>query len=354
MTELSNELTSRGGSNRHSLAERLDPALGEASAGIGVILTELMRRTLRGGMGKVEDEIGTLVDETLESHIARRMPSFELAATEKAADRAKIIANELVDGAKQAAIQAVERLRLETSAATSQLENQAQTLAHQSADLAERIEAARTYAEQSIESSARSLSETIVQTESRVENKARDLLNNHVVELAKKSQKTYQLVQERLESLTHRDQELSSALAEIKAALAAEQAARVQELTEQQQAWREQQKKLEQLDQQLGSLRQTLRADQDQLRAEMQAAWQAETAKWAAEWVQAQAAFRTAIQTESAKSAAAIQNHAESLLRLQQRLEELERPRGVKAVWRKVFAGPSQATPSLPRPSDSP
>jgi hypothetical protein len=339
MNEQPNDLNPRAGATRTSLAERLDPALGEASAGIGVILTELLRRTLRGGVGKVEDEIDSLVGEKLEFQVARRMPAFELAATEKAAERARMIANELVEAAQQSAEKAVEQLRQETQDSTTKLATQSQTLANQSAELANRsthlaesIEATRTQAEQAIESSARAISDTIVQTESRMETKTRELLNNHVMELAKKSQKTYQLVQEKLENLSSQDEILQRTLAD-------ERAARLQDLAEQQRAWSEQRTLFEQLGQRIVALQQAWATEQAKLRGEIEEALHTESKRWSTDLAQGQAELRAEWQAESAKWAAAIQNQTELLESLQRRLDEVERPRGVRAIWHKVFPG---------------
>ena len=344
MNEQSNELTSRAGATRASLTDRLDPALGEASAGIGVILTELVRRTLRGGVGKIADEIDSLVDEKLELQVARRMPSFELAATEKAAERARTIANELVEAARQSAQQAVERLRQETQESTAKLVTQSMTLANQSAELAdrsshlaERIDATWTQAEQAIESSTRAISDTIVQTESRMETKTRDLLNNYVTELAKKSQKTYQLVQEKLESLSAQDETLQRALAD-------ERAARLQDLAEQQGAWSEQRTLLEQLEQRIVALQQAWATEQAKFRGEIEEALHAESRRWSTDLEHGQAELRAGWQAESARWAAAMQNQTELLESLQRRLDEAERPRGVRAIWHKVFPGKTGST----------
>ncbi|MBW3600813.1 MAG: hypothetical protein KY475_26545, partial [Planctomycetes bacterium] len=78
MNEEFRDLDRRGssGGSRDSLVERLDPALGEASSGIGVLLSELVRRTLRGGVAKIEEEMHEFVEEKLELAVEERMPAF--------------------------------------------------------------------------------------------------------------------------------------------------------------------------------------------------------------------------------------------------------------------------------------
>ena len=64
------------------LVERLDDALGEASSGIGAMLTELVRKSLRGGVQKIGDEIETLANDILDQSVEARLPEFRDVAIE--------------------------------------------------------------------------------------------------------------------------------------------------------------------------------------------------------------------------------------------------------------------------------
>jgi hypothetical protein len=78
------------------LAERLDSAIGEATTGMGALLTELIRRTLKGGVQKVDEELQVYVVEKVGQTIAERVPAIEESARNIAETRARETASELV------------------------------------------------------------------------------------------------------------------------------------------------------------------------------------------------------------------------------------------------------------------
>jgi len=277
MNEDSQNLSPRtSGPARTSLAERLDPALGEASAGIGVLLTELMRRTLRGGVSKIEEEIDDLVDEKVGMNVAKRMPEFEQAATRTAEEKARTVAGEAVEGVRQEANASAERL-------TKQIDD------------------TRSHAEQSIQSTAEQLTSNITESESRAEEKARNLVSDHIADLAKKSQKTYQAVQDKLGTL---DEHTLALERQLKDEEQARQAA------------------LQQLE---SALQQQSTASRQQLDD-----------------------MRRQLTDELDERDRRITRLMEVNQQLADRLAELERPKGMKAVWNKVFGRkPKEAPPAL-------
>src|SRR5947199_6824890 len=65
-----------------ALLERLDPAIGEATSVVGAMLTELLRRTLRGGVMRIGDEMHGYVTDKVDTVIAERTPGLEQLAAE--------------------------------------------------------------------------------------------------------------------------------------------------------------------------------------------------------------------------------------------------------------------------------
>src|SRR5580700_11058541 len=77
------------------LTERLDPAIGEATSVVGAMLSELLRRTLRGGVLRIGDEMHGYVSEKLDTAIAERTPGLERLAAEVAEHAARTAATEV-------------------------------------------------------------------------------------------------------------------------------------------------------------------------------------------------------------------------------------------------------------------
>jgi len=78
-----------------SLAERMDLSIGEASTVMGSVLTELMRRALRGGILQIGEQLHDFVNEKVESTIVERTPVIEQAAMDAADKTARIAATEV-------------------------------------------------------------------------------------------------------------------------------------------------------------------------------------------------------------------------------------------------------------------
>ena len=64
------------------LAGNMDQAIGEATVVMGAVVTELMRRSLRGGVLKVGEQLGAYVGERVDQTIAERRPAIEQAAAD--------------------------------------------------------------------------------------------------------------------------------------------------------------------------------------------------------------------------------------------------------------------------------
>lgn len=119
-----------------SLAERLDPAIGEATSVLGAVVTELMRRSLRGGVMRIGDELYGYVGEQVDLVIANRTPVLEqlastvadkiarLAATEVATEETRALEQRTAETSRQLSVQieaTVEAARQSTAEAASNL-----------------------------------------------------------------------------------------------------------------------------------------------------------------------------------------------------------------------------------------
>ena len=96
------------------LVERVDSSIGEASTMIGAMLTEFMRRTLRNGVIKIDEEMNTFVGEKVDATIVERTPALEQHAAEVAENTARAAATEV-------AVQEVSILREKTDQTARQL-----------------------------------------------------------------------------------------------------------------------------------------------------------------------------------------------------------------------------------------
>jgi hypothetical protein len=74
------------------LAGNMDQAIIEAAAGMGAVVTELMRRILRGGVLTVGEQLGSYVGECVDLTIKERRPVIEQTAY---ATAAKVIGEEV-------------------------------------------------------------------------------------------------------------------------------------------------------------------------------------------------------------------------------------------------------------------
>jgi chromosome segregation ATPase len=78
-----------------SLVDHLDPAIGEATSVVGAMLTELLRRTLRGGVMRIGDEMHGYVSQKVDTVIADRTPGLEQLAADVAEHTARTAATEI-------------------------------------------------------------------------------------------------------------------------------------------------------------------------------------------------------------------------------------------------------------------
>src|SRR5687767_5972521 len=71
------------------LADQMDPAIGEATSVMGAMATEIIRRSLRGGVLSIGRELSTYVGQQVELQIVEQRPMIEKAAAETATEVAR-------------------------------------------------------------------------------------------------------------------------------------------------------------------------------------------------------------------------------------------------------------------------
>ncbi len=174
------------------LVERMDPAIGEATSVMGAMLTELLRRTLRGGVMKIGNELQAYVAEQVDSTISERTPAIEQAAAEVAEHTARSAATEVakeeVQALEQKTAQASQELseRIETTSQTvhQRIEETATTVTR---DLTSRIEETQRNARESTLETARQLASQIEEAEKRVADATHAEISQQIQTLVQRS-----------------------------------------------------------------------------------------------------------------------------------------------------------------------
>lgn len=154
MEQLSRPVTQQAG----SLPEQLDDAIGEASTGIGVMLSELVRRSLKGGVANIDSTLQGFAEAQVHSAVEQQMPALtEAASTVAESTSARVIQEQVTPTVNQLTgqVQAFEG-KLET-----ETERLAQQVTETAADTARRLE-------ESTAETARRLRESSVETERRL------------------------------------------------------------------------------------------------------------------------------------------------------------------------------------------
>jgi hypothetical protein len=203
------------------LVERLDPAIGEMSTVMGAMMTELLRRTLRGSVRQIDDELQTQVAAKVDSSIAQRLPAIEHSASEVAEKTAREAATEVaveeVQALEQRAKEAQRELRSQIEETARSVEHKAAettreltgriTIAEKKAelditskahDLTTRIEETAKHAVEKTQETARDLGRQIEEAERRANEAAQAEVNRQVEDLLQRSRKMTHELKERL------------------------------------------------------------------------------------------------------------------------------------------------------------
>jgi hypothetical protein len=165
---------------RAALVERMDASIGEATSAMGAMITELLRRTLRGGVSRIGEQLDGFVAEKVDETIAERTPAIEHAAAEIAENTARAAATEV---AKEEIVV---------------LENKTRETSQQ---LQQRIEQAAQSCHQATVEAARQLACQIEEAEKRVEAAAQAKLTQELQDLVARSRKGTLKLETRLTSL---------------------------------------------------------------------------------------------------------------------------------------------------------
>jgi hypothetical protein len=186
-----------------SLVERLDPALGEATSGMGALLTELIRRTLRGGVQRIDDELQTQVEEKVDATVTDCLPRIESAASHIAQAAARQVAGQECQAIEREVKDTASRLDDQLVQTRQELASTEDKLAETKRQLAA-TELKLTAAEGRLAETHQSLSQQIISTSHRVEKTARDFIHEQVQNLTQRSKTTLQSLNGRLERLDSR------------------------------------------------------------------------------------------------------------------------------------------------------
>jgi hypothetical protein len=216
------------------LADRMDTAIGEASSVMGSVMTELIRRSLRGGVLHIGEELHGYVCERVDATIVEKTPVLENIASDVADRTARTAATEI---AKEETEALARETRESDSRLAAQIEQTAasaqQATTEVARDLTVKIEVTKKevekHATDTTEEAARGLTTKIVEAEKRACETARGELDHRIVELKESSREVVVMLKDRIKAVKETAAELTERLikeqAERKAAEAALEAA---------------------------------------------------------------------------------------------------------------------------------
>lgn len=173
------------------LAERMDPAIGEATSVMGTVMTELLRRTLRGGVMKIGEELDDYVHEKVGETIQDQRPVIENLAVEVADKCARIAATEV----------ATEEVRALESRTTEADRNLDAKIEKTDKGLTTRIEETGRQSQQATQETAQRLTGQIEETEKRVQQTFQAELNRQLSEIAERGRKGKAALEARLQTM---------------------------------------------------------------------------------------------------------------------------------------------------------
>jgi uncharacterized phage infection (PIP) family protein YhgE len=277
------------------LVERMDSAIGDASASIGMIMSELVRRSLRGGVGDIGATIQDYAHTQVGSAIDKMMPEIT-QTVEKLAETTSTRVTEVAVGRIGEDLKAVETRTVEHT----------------------QVFAARIKADS--EAALEIVHRAIGESRDTSQSTARDLKD-----LQTRAKESWKKVQAELQNANELRSQLEQRLGETQADLSRS----VQQVSE---MLRHQEKTREELtvaSQQLSETRRVLKGSQQEL---------AQTQQTLSEALNDLKELRTL--------AAQKTNRLESVCSgLEKRLQELERPRGLRALFSKM-KGDGKKSPS--------
>jgi len=214
-TDLSTQTEPDSGKLAVPLLERMDPAIGETTSVLGAIMTEFLRRTLRGGVLQIGKELHTFVDEKVDAAIVDHTPGLERVAAEVADHAARTaateVAHEEVRALESRTRDSHENLAIQIQEATRHAQATSQDTTK---NLTGRIEEARKQAQETVLETAKNLVVQIKEAAQRVGDSAHAEVTQKVEELHERSRQSYAQVHERLEAQNQAGQTLLRQLQE--------------------------------------------------------------------------------------------------------------------------------------------
>lgn len=306
------------------LAERMDPAIGEATSVMGTVMTELLRRTLRGGVMKIGEELDDYVHEKVGETIQDQRPVIENLAVE-AADRCARIA------ATEVATEEVKALESRTQDAdrdlAARIEETDRALTTRIDDtdkgLGTRIEETGRQATQETQETAQRLASQIEETEKRVQVAFHSELSRQLQEIAERGRKGKAALEERLQAMDQMAAGLGKQLAGEQEERRATHSALQTDLEQRAAALREQ---LEHEGKDRRAAEDLLRQELARARDEGEARMRRELDEMRQETARGQEEVRAQLREELDKLLEANRS-------LRRRVTELEKPRGLRALW---------------------
>ncbi|MEQ9410594.1 MAG: hypothetical protein RIK87_22855 [Fuerstiella sp.] len=107
--------------NSGTLPDKLDSAIGDASTGIGVLLSELVRRSLRGGVAHIDETLAQFAEDQVDVAVEKQMPHLTEAAETVAESTSRRVTDQKLEST-------VEQLHGDIRAAEERAVNQTEEL----------------------------------------------------------------------------------------------------------------------------------------------------------------------------------------------------------------------------------
>jgi hypothetical protein len=172
------------------LVQQIDPAIGEASSVMGAMATEVIRRSLRGGVLQIGRELSGYVGQQVEQQIVEKRPLIEKAAAETATE----VARGEVEAVRQAASEQGQQLAARIEDASRQVHEKIDTVARTVDDTARQSSEATT-------SLAQTLQTEVAAVETRTLDTARKEFTQEIESFKERARQATAKIKDRLDKL---------------------------------------------------------------------------------------------------------------------------------------------------------
>jgi hypothetical protein len=271
-------------------ADRLETAIEETTTGMGALVTQLIRHSLYNGVHTLQGHLQEMADERVAVAVAARLPAIERSAEEAAhrVAREQVVALEgKTEAMNRALAGQIDEVEQRARAAAAEVRERA-------VRLSERIEETSQQAHSAVTAVRTDLSAELTQVETRVQESASDLVGREIDALRQRARASAVRLRKEQAALRVKAEILGEQLRQEKEARSAEVQAVARSVLERLQGAEERGRQAEQQARgALAEVRKQLSGELDALRKENKA--------------------------------------------LQERIAELEKPRGLKALWQRMF-----------------